>query len=58
MSAASFSPTPVCKIEVEGHTDSVGSEEFNQQLSEQRAGTVRDYLVGRAFRRQSPRGIR
>jgi outer membrane protein OmpA-like peptidoglycan-associated protein len=36
---------PGLKIEVEGHTDSVGSDEFNQKLSEQRAGTVRDYLV-------------
>jgi outer membrane protein OmpA-like peptidoglycan-associated protein len=36
---------PGLRIEVEGHTDSVGSEEFNQKLSEQRAGAVRDYLV-------------
>jgi outer membrane protein OmpA-like peptidoglycan-associated protein len=33
------------KLEVEGHTDSVGGDEFNQRLSEQRAGAVRDYLV-------------
>lgn len=33
------------KLEVEGHTDSVGSDEFNQQLSEKRAAAVRDYLV-------------
>lgn len=36
---------PGLRIEVEGHTDSVGSDEFNQRLSEQRASTVRDYLV-------------
>jgi outer membrane protein OmpA-like peptidoglycan-associated protein len=36
---------PGLKIQVEGYTDSVGTEEFNQQLSEQRAGMVRDYLV-------------
>jgi len=36
---------PGLKLEVEGHTDSVGSEEYNQQLSENRAGAVRDYLV-------------
>jgi outer membrane protein OmpA-like peptidoglycan-associated protein len=36
---------PSLKIEVEGHTDSVGGEEYNQHLSEQRAATVRDYLV-------------
>jgi outer membrane protein OmpA-like peptidoglycan-associated protein len=36
---------PGLKLEVEGHTDSVGSDEYNQQLSEKRAGAVRDYLV-------------
>jgi outer membrane protein OmpA-like peptidoglycan-associated protein len=32
-------------LQVEGHTDSVGSEDFNQQLSERRAGSVRDFLA-------------
>jgi outer membrane protein OmpA-like peptidoglycan-associated protein len=32
-------------LEVEGHTDSVGGDDYNQQLSEQRGGSVRDYLV-------------
>jgi outer membrane protein OmpA-like peptidoglycan-associated protein len=32
-------------LEVEGHTDSVGGEAYNQRLSEQRAGSVRDYLI-------------
>ena len=36
---------PGLKIQVEGHTDSIGTEEYNQRLSEQRADTVRDYLV-------------
>jgi outer membrane protein OmpA-like peptidoglycan-associated protein len=36
---------PGLKIRVEGHTDSVGTDEYNQKLSEQRAGAVRDYLV-------------
>jgi len=36
---------PGLRVEVEGHTDSVGSDEFNQRLSEHRASTVRDYLV-------------
>jgi outer membrane protein OmpA-like peptidoglycan-associated protein len=31
-------------IEVEGHTDSVGSEEYNQRLSHSRADSVRTYL--------------
>ncbi len=33
------------RIEVEGHTDSVGSDSYNQRLSEQRAASVREYLV-------------
>lgn len=34
-------------ISIEGHTDSVGSENLNQSLSEKRAAAVRDYLVSR-----------
>ncbi|HEY4951032.1 MAG TPA: OmpA family protein [Candidatus Acidoferrales bacterium] len=36
---------PGLHLSVEGYTDSVGSDAFNQTLSEQRANTVRDYLV-------------
>jgi outer membrane protein OmpA-like peptidoglycan-associated protein len=36
---------PGLTLQIEGYTDSVGSDEFNQQLSEQRAGSVRDFLV-------------
>ncbi len=36
---------PGLKLEVEGHTDSVGGDAYNQRLSEQRAASVRDYLV-------------
>ena len=36
---------PGSKVEVAGHTDSVGDEHFNQQLSEQRAEAVKEYLV-------------
>jgi outer membrane protein OmpA-like peptidoglycan-associated protein len=36
---------PGLKLEVEGHTDSVGGEEYNQKLSESRAKSVRDYLI-------------
>ena len=32
-------------IEVDGHTDSVGSDDFNLDLSKRRASSVRDYLV-------------
>lgn len=33
------------EVEIAGHTDSVGSEAFNTQLSQQRAEAVRTYLV-------------
>ena len=36
---------PGLHLSVEGYTDSVGSDAFNQTLSEQRASAVRDYLV-------------
>jgi outer membrane protein OmpA-like peptidoglycan-associated protein len=36
---------PGLTLQVEGHTDSVGGDEYNQTLSEHRAGSVRDYLV-------------
>jgi outer membrane protein OmpA-like peptidoglycan-associated protein len=36
---------PSLKLAVEGNTDSVGSDSFNQQLSEQRAEGVRSYLT-------------
>ena len=36
---------PGLRLEVEGHTDSVGGDEYNQQLSEQRAASVQSYLV-------------
>ena len=32
-------------VEVEGHTDSVGSDELNHRLSQARAESVRDYIV-------------
>jgi outer membrane protein OmpA-like peptidoglycan-associated protein len=36
---------PGLNIEVGGYTDNVGSDSMNQTLSENRAGSVRDYLV-------------
>jgi outer membrane protein OmpA-like peptidoglycan-associated protein len=36
---------PTLHVAVEGHTDSVGSDDYNQQLSERRAEAVRDYFV-------------
>src|SRR5215510_5868116 len=36
---------PDLRLEVNGYTDSTGSHEFNQRLSERRADSVRDFLV-------------
>jgi outer membrane protein OmpA-like peptidoglycan-associated protein len=33
------------KVKLEGHTDSKGTEEYNQKLSERRAEAVRQYLI-------------
>ena len=37
---------PGARTEVQGHTDSVGSADFNQSLSERRAAAVSDWLAG------------
>src|SRR5665647_2305055 len=36
---------PGLRLDVEGHTDSVGGDDYNQRLSEQRGAAVRDYLM-------------
>jgi outer membrane protein OmpA-like peptidoglycan-associated protein len=36
---------PGLRLDVEGHTDSIGGDDYNQRLSEQRGATVRDYLT-------------
>jgi outer membrane protein OmpA-like peptidoglycan-associated protein len=50
---------PSLNIEVGGYTDNVGSDSMNQTLSENRAGSVRDYLVteGVAANSVSARGF-
>ena len=45
--AASMMQYPDSLIDVYGHTDSTGSDVFNQRLSEQRAATVMNYLISR-----------
>lgn len=44
---------PELMVQVEGHTDSIGSDDFNQNLSEHRAGAVRDFLVDQGVTRDS-----
>jgi outer membrane protein OmpA-like peptidoglycan-associated protein len=40
---------PSREVMIEGYTDSVGSEEYNQGLSERRAESVRHYLTGQGI---------
>ena len=40
---------PNLRALVEGHTDSIGSDAYNQRLSERRANAVRDYMVSRGI---------
>jgi outer membrane protein OmpA-like peptidoglycan-associated protein len=40
---------PELSIRSEGHTDSTGSAELNQKLSEQRANAVRDFLISQGL---------
>jgi len=41
--------TPLLTIEIQGHTDSKGSTEYNQRLSEKRAVSVRHFLVNKGI---------
>ena len=45
--AASLVKYPNSIVDVYGHTDTVGSASFNQQLSERRAQAVANYLISR-----------
>ncbi|HEY0939165.1 MAG TPA: OmpA family protein [Steroidobacter sp.] len=48
--AAVLKEAPDRKVTIEGHTDSVGSEDFNQGLSERRAAAVQTALLERGVR--------
>jgi outer membrane protein OmpA-like peptidoglycan-associated protein len=37
---------PNLKLSIEGHTDSDGADDYNMELSQKRAGSVKTYLVG------------
>jgi outer membrane protein OmpA-like peptidoglycan-associated protein len=41
--------THIKKVSIEGHTDNQGSDAYNQKLSDQRAKSVLDYLVGKGI---------
>jgi OOP family OmpA-OmpF porin len=40
-----LSKDPALKVEVQGHTDNVGGDAYNQTLSEARARAVMDWLI-------------
>lgn len=40
------------RVRIEGHTDSKGSDEYNDRLSEERARAVRDYLIGAGIEKE------
>ncbi|WP_273208299.1 OmpA family protein [Marinobacter subterrani] len=44
-------------IQIEGHTDSLGSDSYNQLLSEQRAASVRDFLLNQGIEPKRTRAV-
>jgi OOP family OmpA-OmpF porin len=47
--AASLLAHPDVKVEVAGHCDATGTDEYNLKLSRARANTVRDYLSSKGI---------
>jgi OOP family OmpA-OmpF porin len=45
-----FIGQPSLRVEIGGHTDSIGSDQYNLKLSQGRADAVRNYLVGAGAR--------
>ncbi|MDF7813292.1 OmpA family protein [Hymenobacter sp. YC55] len=44
-----LSETPALRLEISGHTDNVGNANYNKDLSQRRAKSVVDYLVGKGI---------
>ena len=40
---------PGAALTIEGHTDSVGADDFNMTLSQKRSDSVREYLIGKGI---------
>ncbi|NOY27818.1 MAG: OmpA family protein [Oligoflexia bacterium] len=49
--------TEIRRVRIEGHTDERGSEDYNQQLSDQRAASVRRYLVDHGIQADRLRSV-
>ena len=56
--AQAMADNPKIKVEIGGHTDSIGNDAFNLKLSQQRAESVRTYLIKRGIdsNRMVPKG--
>ena len=39
----------IARVQIEGHTDSTATKQYNQRLSEQRAAAVKTYLVSKGI---------
>ena len=46
---AAMNKFPELRIEIQAHTDSMGEAGYNQSLSEKRANSVRDYMIGKGI---------
>jgi outer membrane protein OmpA-like peptidoglycan-associated protein len=57
--AQAMADNPKIKVEIGGHTDSVGDDNFNLKLSQKRAESVRTYLIKRGIdsNRMVPKGF-
>ena len=40
---------PTYKVQIDGHTDAQGKDEYNQTLSDERAASVKAYLVSKGI---------
>jgi OOP family OmpA-OmpF porin len=43
---------PCIRVEIQGHTDYIGTEEYNQVLSEKRAGEVMNYFIKKGISKE------
>ncbi|HRN78871.1 MAG TPA: OmpA family protein [Ferruginibacter sp.] len=50
---AMFEANPNIKVEISAHTDSKGSNKYNQRLSDARAKSVVDYLISKGVKREN-----
>ena len=53
-----LSRNPNVRVELDGHTDSIGSDEYNQKLSERRAQIVYDYLTSHGVNSSQISGVK